>query len=278
MSLAKLSKKKNQAPAPNSDARSGSSKLLFSGGALALLLAFLFKAFIIPLLVPIPVTQLPASPDLPDHDRFCLRHYNIVGGVPVLTWDPKTPFVRQIIQRNEPVVLRNTVVSTWPALRRWSPALLAQRAGPDIFKFHSIKDNNVYLYSQPKPLAKLPELGFQEPSGFSRRNLKEFWAHAATMDNFTNARDPSVRKGKNWLYFTGILDRSEQDVQEFPSLLAEVPNIKEAFVANEDFYAINIWFGTRGLTAQTHYDEAPNFSTQIYGHKRWILSPPRFVN
>jgi len=32
--------------------------------------------------------------------------------------------------------------------------------------------------------------------------------------------------------------------------------------------------GSQGVVAQTHFDEAPNFATQVIGHKRWILSPP----
>jgi len=36
-----------------------------------------------------------------------------------------------------------------------------------------------------------------------------------------------------------------------------------------------IWIGGSGVTAQTHYDSPHNLYVQIYGHKTFILSPPR---
>jgi hypothetical protein len=269
--------KKTQSRAPEVESASASAKLLIFSACIALGIAFMTKAFLIPAITSngsiSGARKLAAT--IPDHDRYNLRHYNIIGEVPVITWEPSKPFAKEIIAGNRPVVLRNTFVANWPALKKWNPAVLSQRSGPDVFQFKTIKDNNVYLYSQPKPLNKLSELGFQEPNGVSSRTMKQFWSHASTMDNFTNSADPASRLGQNWLYYTGILIRSNDDKQEFPALLAELPNLK-SFVVNEDFYAIHLWLGSRGLTAQTHYDEAPNFATQVYGHKRWILSPPRY--
>lgn len=37
---------------------------------------------------------------------------------------------------------------------------------------------------------------------------------------------------------------------------------------------MNLWLGSPGVVAHTHNDEDPNWAAQIYGHKRWILSPP----
>lgn len=37
---------------------------------------------------------------------------------------------------------------------------------------------------------------------------------------------------------------------------------------------MNLWLGSPGVVAHTHHDEDPNWAAQIYGHKRWILSPP----
>jgi len=37
---------------------------------------------------------------------------------------------------------------------------------------------------------------------------------------------------------------------------------------------MNLWLGSPGVVAHTHHDEVPNWAAQVYGHKRWILSPP----
>lgn len=37
---------------------------------------------------------------------------------------------------------------------------------------------------------------------------------------------------------------------------------------------MNLWLGSPGVVAHTHNDQSPNWAAQIYGHKRWILSPP----
>lgn len=100
--------------------------------------------------------------EVPDHDRFSLRHYNIVGAVPLIMWSPQKPFVHEVIRNNVPVVLRNTFVKSWPALKRWSPQTLIQRTSSDIFDFKTLKNDNIFIYSQPKPLEELPELSFRQ--------------------------------------------------------------------------------------------------------------------
>lgn len=40
-------------------------------------------------------TKIPSA--IPDHDRFALRHYNFVGQVPVVQWEPSKPFARDVI-------------------------------------------------------------------------------------------------------------------------------------------------------------------------------------
>lgn len=46
------------------------------------------------------------------------------------------------------------------------------------------------------------------------------------------------------------------------------------FAADAGDHSMNLWLGSPGVVAHTHHDEDPNWAAQIYGHKRWILSPP----
>eukprot|EP01122_Echinamoeba_exundans_P014173 TRINITY_DN6366_c0_g1_i2.p1 TRINITY_DN6366_c0_g1~~TRINITY_DN6366_c0_g1_i2.p1 ORF type:complete len:516 (+),score=74.58 TRINITY_DN6366_c0_g1_i2:36-1583(+) len=203
---------------------------------------------------------------IPDHDRFSLRHYNIQGKVPVILWEPTKPFAKEVIRLGKPVVLRNTFVSQWPAIKRLNEATLIQRSGDKLFDFKILQNDKIFVYSQPKQLDQLPELNFREPFNLTYKTVKQFWEHSKTADTPNNDQ-------KSWLYFTGCLERSEDELKEFPALLNELPNLR-GFIANDKFFATNLWLGSRGVTAQTHYDQAPNFAAQVYGHKRWILSPP----
>jgi ribosomal protein L16 Arg81 hydroxylase len=108
------------------------------------------------------------------------------------------------------------------------------------------------------------------------KTVKQFWGHSKTLQDSTKTLDSTSSDRKSWMYFTGCLERSSDDLKEFPGLLAELPNLR-GFVANDKFFASHLWLGSRGVTAQTHYDQAPNFAAQVFGHKRWILSPPRYT-
>lgn len=74
-------------------------------------------------------------------------------------------------------------------------------------------------------------------------------------------------------YFTGYLARSEDTLHEFPCLLDDIQPPHHLAMSTDD-YNVNLWLGSVGVVAQTHYDEAPNFNLQLFGSKLWILSPP----
>lgn len=44
--------------------------------------------------------------------------------------------------------------------------------------------------------------------------------------------------------------------------------------ANEEGGMTNLWIGGPGITAHSHYDSNHNYYVQLYGYKRFLLSPP----
>uniref|UniRef100_A0A6B2L6Y7 JmjC domain-containing protein n=1 Tax=Arcella intermedia TaxID=1963864 RepID=A0A6B2L6Y7_9EUKA len=74
---------------------------------------------------------------------------------------------------------------------------------------------------------------------------------------------------KNVYYYFSTL------VEHIPALLKDIPNVEYLRVKEgEEGFEINIWLGQNGVVAQTHYDESHNYYAQIYGKKKFILSPP----
>lgn len=65
--------------------------------------------------------------------------------VQVIEWDPSLPFTSEIIAGGRPVILRNTIVTQWDALKKWNSAYLRKK-----FKKHKQKLMKTKI-SKPSP-------------------------------------------------------------------------------------------------------------------------------
>jgi hypothetical protein len=62
-------------------------------------------------------------------------------------------------------------------------------------------------------------------------------------------------------------------LKDLPGLVRDITPF-HYFSVEKGEHDMNLWLGSPGVVAHTHHDEVPNWAAQIYGHKRWILSPP----
>lgn len=89
-----------------------------------------------------------------------------------------------------------------------------------------------------------------------------------TRQFFARAAQATKEAPKNYYYYSGPLS-------DFgPKLKADLPKL-ENLATNEgkdNFYSV--WMGYNGTTAHTHYDIFNNFNVQLYGRKKFILTPP----
>lgn len=74
-------------------------------------------------------------------------------------------------------------------------------------------------------------------------------------------------------YFSEALSSAPATAETQAAELSPDVQPFDVFVPAQNHFA-NLWLGSPGVVAQTHYDQDPNFAIQIRGHKRWILSPP----
>jgi hypothetical protein len=73
---------------------------------------------------PVPLKRAPS--------RYSWTKENLVrGSVLVKHWNPETPFVDWIVNYDQPVIFRNTIVDRWPAREKWTPSYLSQHIGTD---------------------------------------------------------------------------------------------------------------------------------------------------
>jgi ribosomal protein L16 Arg81 hydroxylase len=71
-----------------------------------------------------------------------------------------------------------------------------------------------------------------------------------------------------------FFDRAEQAQRRPPKTFFYLPNIEYLATKEGQDVFYSVWMGYNGTTAHTHYDIFNNFNVQLYGRKRYILTPP----
>lgn len=149
---------------------------------------------------PLPTDQT----HVPSTDAEALKAYNIVAQVPRLAWNPDRPFALWAIEQNRPVILTNSAVHRWPALKKWTPQYLAANSRNLPLEFKTASDP-VFIYSQRKPLNRVEGFEFSRPFNFTHMDLETFW------DRVSGQQD-DIPEHEKYLYFTGCLTRSQDEV------------------------------------------------------------------
>ena len=162
-----------------------------------------FSSFSGESLGPAPTDQS----DVPSMDALSLESYNIIAQVPRLEWDPDRPFATWAIDHDRPVILTNSAVHRWPALKKWTPQYLAANSRNLPLEFKTAGDP-VFIYSQRKPLNRVPGLEFVRPFNLTNIDLEAFWERVS-------GQAENTPEHERYLYFTGCITRSQDEVREF---------------------------------------------------------------
>lgn len=144
---------------------------------------------------------------VPSQDGESLRSYRIVGEVPRLAWNPDRPFTLWAIEQDRPVILTNSAVHRWPALRKWTPQYLAANSRHLPLEFKTAGDP-VFIYSQRKALNRVEGIEFMRPFNLTQMDLETFW-------NRVSGQQDNIDPNERYLYFTGCLSRSQDGVRRF---------------------------------------------------------------
>ena len=177
----------------------------------------------------------------------------ITGKPKVLQWNPNRAIAQEIIGRKEPLVLRNTVVHSWPALQKWNWSYISDNFGLDMLE--SVKCTSTYLTFDPDRRTPL-KLNISIP--YTTRNM--------TREEFFSCVNLDTKCADSFLghyYFGSVPAKLKKDLLPDRFLY----NSEKDYKSNRQF----IWISSSGMITHTHFDQDFNLFVQLVGKKRFTL-------
>lgn len=208
--------------------------------------------------VRLPVVQLTVNKELAAdmHSNF----QPVIEGQPhVLQWSPDKPFVEKMITKRRPVVLKNTVIQTWLALKKWNLSHLEENMGLDILP--SVKCTNSFLTFDPDQRTPL-KLNISLPFALVNMTTESFFK--CIQKDVSNSVCSDGYRGH--YYFGSVPDTLKSDVMPDNLLY----HTEKDYKAKKQF----MWISSAGMITHTHFDQDYNFFVQLMGKKRFTLWSP----
>ena len=181
---------------------------------------------------------------------------DIVTGKPhTLTLTPNSNFVEKLIKKRKPVVVKNSIVSTWTAMKKWNFSYLENNMGMDTLS--QVKCTDYNLTFDPDRTAPL-KVGIPLP--FTETNM-------STSSFFSCIQQPSnCSDGLNGHYYFGSIPEPLRPDLNSTRLLFHTDRDYES---NKQF----MWISSSGMITHGHFDQDFNFFVQLIGKKRFTLWP-----
>ena len=178
----------------------------------------------------------------------------ITGSPDVLLWSPEKPFVADVIKNGVPVVIKNSVVSSWPARKKWSLSHIAEHIGMDMLPL--VKCTNTSLTFDPDKRVPL-KLNLTLPYTVSNMSREDFFT--CVQEEGSCSKD-----GYSGHYYFGTVPEAlGADLQ--PNVL--LYNTEKDYAAKKQF----IWISSSGMITHGHFDQDFNFFVQLVGEKKFTL-------
>ena len=175
---------------------------------------------------------------------------------PVWEWQPTKPFFEPLMKFGEPVVLKNSVVTRWPAISKWSWSYLTDRFARQ--NLEAVKYTDSYLTFDPDLKAPL-KVNISLPYAVKNMTAANF---------FSCVRFPhSCTDGYTGHYFFSSLPE-ELIPDTLPSDL--LFHTQRDLDDRKQF----IWISSPKMITHTHFDQDFNIFVQIKGRKRFTLWSP----
>ena len=184
----------------------------------------------------------------------------IVGVPKILQWSPTRQIAGEIIGQKKPLVLRNTVVHSWPAMKKWNFTFLSEKLGLD--NLDSVKCTNTYLTFDPDRRTSL-KLNISIP--FITRNMtrEEFFDCVNFQYSETKNHSHCSDDFLGHYYFGSVPATLKEDLMPDRFLY----NTEKDYKSNRQF----IWISSSGMITHTHFDQDYNLFVQLVGSKRFTL-------
>jgi hypothetical protein len=189
--------------------------------------------------------------------RYSWTKQNLVrGSVAVKYWTPDEPFVEWLINHDQPVILRRTIVDHWPARTQWTPSYLFKHIGVDqMIGVKHASDYTLFDVDHGQPMSRLPHI--HVGTGYTHINM-------SVHDFFTKIVAPE--DGHAYYHFGAVPHTLKADLLPDDFMYADLYDL----TSREHF----AWISSRGPRMHTHFDQDRNVFVQIYGEKLFTLFPP----
>jgi len=190
------------------------------------------------------------------------------------------------VSGDRPLVVRNSLVSQWPAFRKWNAAYFVRHFAPKI-RMHLSEEPVLRMHSDVQPLASQTaagEIDWKRPwiegdvrigtlfgEKYVQRAPSKSWVGRLLAGAFggEDDEDEDEKQGDHKLFFSSIMhgvpDSIRNDVSDVSFLVQPWRKVLE----------VNLWSGSNNITTPLHYDVTHNFYVQIRGRKRFVLFPPK---
>ena len=170
-------------------------------------------------------------------------------------------------------VCRNCdVVSQWPALHRWSPGYLQERAeGPLLASIHR-GEPAPFVYQRASSLLDgLPQVQrFREQTLAAeervRLDARKFFSLLLAADD-DRAITRAEAAGTMQIYYAGGIESFSRAAE------ADLVPVNESLWLTEHRRDNPLWMGHRGVTVEWHFDYSHNVYVQLFGTKSFCLLP-----
>ena len=187
----------------------------------------------------------------------CERAKPVIQGQPrSVRWERDKPFVEELVNGGEPVVLQGTVVEAWPALGKWNMSYLSLHMDTDVLEH--VKCTNDSLTFDPDRRAPLQ---LDLPLSYTLANIStsHFFQCVQSSGSCSDGY-------KGHYYFGQVPESLKKDVMPSEFLY----HTEKDRLAAKQF----MWLSSAGMITHTHFDQDYNVFVQLIGKKRFTLWSP----
>ena len=190
-----------------------------------------------------------------------------------------------VVSLERPTVMRNSMVSQWPAFTKWNAQYFTRSFENREVKVHYSSDKIIRMHSRVQPLGQIPDVTWKRTwlEGFMRvgRLFGEtyvpssgwFKRMAGYLPFFRDeSQDEAELQRKHALMFLNLMETAPKNLR------ADVTDVSFLTQPWRKVLEVNMWSGTDNVTTPLHYDVTHNFYVQVKGRKRFILFAPKDYN
>jgi len=170
--------------------------------------------------------------------------------------------VREVVKLRQPVILKNSPVTEWPAIELWADdAYLTSK----VAKLNSVKQTSskLFVYHEDRKYSKYGEFGntvSEKPFGV---------VEEVSTEDFLTLQLNMQYSGR-----LGLEETNDFGDNEILPLDEDASPRKYLRVDDTPMSKNVFWLGQPNTTTSVHYDLQHNFVTQVRGTRRFMIYPP----